>query len=111
MTTNTLKPGDQVRTAVNGKRWWTVQAAGDRYAICTRNLPFRPAGEYEYTILDFEAQQQGPCNLIGNGWDVSDYITLEAGWRALHIQLLAGSLELSHRQSIPLHITETRGKP
>jgi hypothetical protein len=111
MNANTLTPGDKVRTLRNGKRWWTVQASGSRYAICTRQAAFRPAGEYEYTILDFEAQEQGPCNLIGNSWDISDYITAEAGWRSLHIQLLSGAIELSRRQSIALKIVETRTKP
>ncbi|NWL34449.1 hypothetical protein [Paenarthrobacter nitroguajacolicus] len=108
MNANTLTPGDKVRTRQHGKRWWTVQASGSRYAICTRQAAFRPAGEYEYTILDFEAQEQGPCNLIGNGWDVSMYVTPEAGWRGLHVQLLSGSIELSRSQSITLHITETK---
>ncbi len=103
-----LKPGDKVRTRKDGKAWWTVQVAGSRYAILTRQAPFRTKGEYLYTIVDAKEGVRGPCNLIGNGWDVSEYTTPEAGWRGLHVQLLAGSIEISHRQQVSLDVTEVK---
>jgi hypothetical protein len=83
-----------------------VQAAGSRYAICSRQAPFKPKGEYLYTIMDFEQGIQGPCNLIGNGWDVAQYNTPEIGWRALHLALLGKQVEISHRNNIKLEVTE-----
>jgi hypothetical protein len=106
MATLQAAPGDRIRTVRDGNKWWTVQVAGPRYVICTRQAPFRPAGEYVYTILDLERDRQGPCNLIGNGWDVRDFKTPGHGWRWLHISLLSGSVELSQRQSCALTIAE-----
>lgn len=104
----TLKPGDKVRTRKDGKAWWTVQVSGSRYAIMTRQAPFQPTGTYLYTIIDAQEGVRGPCNLIGNGWDVSAYITPQAGWRSLHIQLLAGHIAISHRQLVTLDIVEVK---
>lgn len=80
--TQQLKAGDQVRTRKDGKAWWTVQVAGHRYSILTRQAPSRPKGEYLYTIVDNEEGVRGPSNFIGNGWDVSAYPTPAIGWRA-----------------------------
>ena len=99
-----LEVGDKVRTVRDLPFWWTVQTAGDRYVIMTRQAPFKPKGDYLYTIIDNETGMRGPCNLIGNGWDVSQYKTPEAGWRGLHVQLLAGDIELSHRQQVTLDL-------
>jgi hypothetical protein len=106
VNTSDLKPGDKVRTAKDGKAWWTVQAAGSRYAILTRQAPFRPRGDYLYTIVDSVDAVRGPCNLIGNGWDVTQYPTPEIGWRLLHLKLIAGELEISDRRALALDITE-----
>ena len=104
----TLKPGDKVRTRRDGKAWWTVQVAGSRYAIMTRQAPFKPKGDYLYSIIDAKEGVRGPCNFIGNGWDVSRHITPLAGWRDLHVQLLADRVEISHRQRVYLDIIETQ---
>lgn len=106
MNTSNLKPGDKVRTAKDGKAWWTVQASGNRYAILTRQAPFKPKGDYLYTIVDSEGAVRGPCNLIGNGWDVTQYPTPEIGWRLLHQKMTDGELEISHRRAVALDITE-----
>lgn len=103
-----LKVGDKVRTRHDGKSWWSVQVAGGRYTICIRQAPFKAKGEYLYTILDSVNEVQGPCNLIGNGWDVSLYKTPEIGWRDLHVQLLSERVEISRRQSVSLKITEVK---
>lgn len=103
-----LWPGMQVRTSKDGPFWWTVQVVGSRYAIMTRQAPFRPKGEYTYTIIDMDRDVRGPCNLIGNGWDVSGHKTPLHGWRDLHVQLLAERIEISRRQRLPLDITEVR---
>jgi len=100
--------GQKVRTRCDGKFWWTVHASGSRYAICSRQAPFKPKGQYLYTIMDFEKGIQGPCNLIGQGWDVTQYKTPELGWRLLHVALLNGSLEISHRNNAALVITEIK---
>ena len=74
----------------------------------TRQAPFRPKGEYLYTILDRQAGVRGPTNFIGNGWDVTSYPTAAIGWRALHIALLSNSVEISRRQQISMDIVEVK---
>lgn len=108
MNAPNLNVGDKLRTHRSGRAWWTVQAAGSRYVICTRQAPFKPKGEYLYTILDFVGGVRGPTSFIGNGWDVSAYKTPEAGWRGLHVGLLSGDIEVSRRASVPLDLTEVR---
>jgi hypothetical protein len=103
-----LTVGDQVRTSLDRRAWWDVVAAGSRYAIMTRQAPFRPKGEYLYSIVDAQEGVRGPCNLVGNGWDVTQYRTPAIGWRLLHIKLLAGELEISHRKRVRIDITEIK---
>ena len=86
------------RTRFRGeKRYdWTIQVDGTRYTILTKQEPFQPKGQLLYTICDKELSRRGPSNFIGNGWDMHSrgpYI----GSRALHVALLSGEVEISHR--------------
>lgn len=67
---NDLAVGDKVRLAHGGRElnWWDVRARDERFVILTRQAPFRPKGEVEYTIIDTVRDLRGPCNLIGQGW-------------------------------------------
>lgn len=106
-----LTRGARIRIAARNnawRKWWTVQAAGSRYAIVTQQAPFRPAGEYFYSILDFEEGIRGPSNLIGNGWDVSQYPSPEIGWRLLHVGLLSERLQITSRNRVPFSILDVR---
>lgn len=51
------------------RSWWTVRAADERFVILTRQAPFKPRGKLLYTIIDWERDLRGPCNLLGQGWD------------------------------------------
>jgi hypothetical protein len=101
---HTLKAGDKVRTRRDFPFWWTVQVAGSRYVILSRQAQFKPKGEYVYSICDLEEGVRGPTNYVGNGWDVSRHKTPEQGWRDLHIQLLAGNVEISHRNRVSMDL-------
>lgn len=54
------------------RRWWTVRACDDRFTILTRQADFESAGTSVYTIIDWKRGVRGPCNLIGQGWDVDE---------------------------------------
>lgn len=96
-----LKPNEQVRLNLGAEqRWWTVRAADTRYAIVTRQAPFRPKGEFEYSILDSTTGNAGPSNLIGNGfWNRGEDITV--GAERLLGDLNAGRVEISRRSMLP----------
>lgn len=105
-----LSPGAKIRIAADNnawRKWWTVQAAGSRYVIVTQQAPFRPKGDYVYSILDFETGIRGPSDLIGHGWDVSQYPSAEIGWRLLHLALLSGRRQITSRNRVPFSITES----
>lgn len=76
---------------------WTIQVAGGRYAILTKQAPFKAKGELLYTICDAQEGRRGPTNFVGNGWDMSTHGPL-IGSRALHVALLSGEVEISHRR-------------
>ncbi|MCV7255307.1 hypothetical protein H7J86_24390 [Mycobacterium hackensackense] len=63
--------GAKVRLARDGRRWWDVRCADERFAILTRQADFKPKGEVVYTIVDIEDGVRGPCNLIGQSWDLT----------------------------------------
>lgn len=74
--------GSKVKLTRDGRRWWDVRCADERFAILTRQAEFKPKGEVAYTILDLEEGVRGPCNLIGQGWDM--YMSDDACARLLH---------------------------
>lgn len=94
-----MQRGDRARFFGEKNFTWTIQVAGNRYTILTKQAPFKPKGELWYTICDHEYEKRGPCNLVGNGWDMQSrgpYI----GSRALHVALLAGDIEISNRNCL-----------
>jgi len=121
--------GSKVKLTLDGRWWWTVRCADERFAILTRQAEFRPKGEARYTILDIERGVRGPCNLIGNGWDAymddKACVELLAALRAgvegpkrrererieLGVTTWVGDeleVEISHRNNVPLDIGEIR---
>lgn len=121
--------GSKVRLARDGRRWWDVRCADDRFAILTRQAEFKPKGEVYYTILDIEQGVRGPCDLIGQSWDkympdeaCADLLNeLQIGARFTAGDLTDGELHelnelsscgcgvgISHRNRVPLDINEVR---
>lgn len=100
----------RVRLRVGGRNWWTVQGRDDRYVILTRQAPFRPKGQSQYTILDFKRGVRGPCNRIGQGWDFDGRDHRVAARELL--DALNGRdefpVEISHRNNVPIDVEETQ---
>ena len=110
-TTTTAVPpltvGDRARFALPAKQahlWWDVQAGDDRFTVLTRQATFRPKGELVYTIVDRERGVRGPCNRIGQGWDVEAL----GGCDRLLDALRRGDVEISHRNNIPAEISQSQ---
>lgn len=119
-----LRVGQQVRLGVRrmpDRRWWTVRARDDRFVILTRQAPFEARGNSEYTIIDVARDLRGPCDLLGNGWDVDEPGGVESLLRALQrfleteARLASGATEVAHdgqqvqvsfRNNVPIEIYE-----
>lgn len=129
-----LAVGDKIRLAHGGgeKRWWDVRARDERFVILTRQAPFRPKGDVEYTIIDTVRDLRGPCNLIGQGWDFESRPVAESAadllaalnahvewneftrrdraengttrWEVPHYQMV----EVSYRNNVPVLVTERK---
>jgi hypothetical protein len=129
MSTNEIPPlpiGARVRFGYPGseaRRWWTVRAVDGRFTVLTRQRDFRPKGESFYTIIDRVRGVRGPCNLIGQGWDVDEPGGPQALLRALnyHLEVSArlaagegrvvldeASVKVSHRNNVPVEVLEVR---
>lgn len=116
---------DRVKFAGDSK-WWTVRATDDeRFVILTRPEPFQPKGTSVYTIIDWERGVRGPCNLIGQGWDVDEPNGCEDLLRALHYKLEVSArlnageesvaldepaVEVSYRNNVPIEILEVKAR-
>lgn len=125
--------GAKVKLARDGRRWWDVRAADNRFAILTRQAEFKPKGELRYTILDSTRGVRGPCNLIGQSWDkyMSDQACAElleelqigskmGDWNSgdrsfdmdAHMAWMNENqrfgVEVSYRNNVPIGISEIR---
>ena len=120
--TQHLPAGSRVRLGqdTRPKAWWTVRAADERFTILTRPASNKARGS-EYTIIDTGRALRGPCDLIGQGWDVDAEQGCEKLLRALnfHLEVAARlnagegsvrmtetSTEVSHRNNVPIEILE-----
>lgn len=119
-----LSAGTRVRLGqgTRPQAWWTVTAGDERFTVLTR--PVATAGKgSEYTIIDRVRDLRGPCDLIGQGWDVDADGGSESLLRALNFnleinaRLAAGeksvpvteaSTEVSHRNNVPIEILQTQ---
>lgn len=88
--------GDKVRFS-NERQAYTVQAANEHFAICTK--PFNPLKTVLYTIVDFKKQIRGTENLVF----CFGFEAREQCKRAL-ARLTDGETKLSHRNWIPLRV-------
>lgn len=122
--TNELTAGSQVRLGqgTRAKAWWTVQESDDRFAVLTRPASNKDKGS-EYTIIDTVRGLRGPCDLLGQGWDVDAENGCAKLLRALnfHLEIIARldageksvratetSTEVSYRNNVPIEILEVR---
>lgn len=94
--TTELRPG--MRVEFRGeRRAYTVRAANERYAVCTK--PFAPRRTVIYTIVDLERRIRGTEGLIFCMGFESDDDCLAALDR-----LASGESEVSRRNRVPLEI-------
>lgn len=101
-----LHVDDRVKFEDDG-RWWTVRALDTRYVILTRQAEFYPAGTSAYTIIDWDRELRGPCNRLGQGWDVD----AEDGPERLLAALRATGIErveVSYRNNVAISIEAIR---
>lgn len=100
--------GDKLRFPETTRLWWECQAASDRFAVLTQQVPFCKAGTRRYTVMDAEKGIRGPCNLIGQGYGDGSYSREQCE------QLLAEfhartppwpPLKISHRNNVPVEVT------
>jgi hypothetical protein len=120
--TEQLPTGTRVRLGqgTRAKAWWTVRATDQRFTILTRAASNKDRGS-EYTIIDNVRGLRGPCDLIGQGWDVDADQGCEKLLRALnfHLEVVArldageesvrmteASTEVSYRNNVPIEILE-----
>ncbi|MDI6911498.1 hypothetical protein [Nocardioides sp.] len=87
------------------RRWWTVRATSDRFAILTRQAAFEPKGVLCYTIIDWELGFRGPCNQIGQGWGDGTFADEECA--ALLAALEVDEVEVSWRNRVPIRPGQT----
>lgn len=101
--TQRLQVGNRVK--FTGERQaYTVQAANQRFAVCTK--PFNPRRSVLYSIVDFERSVRGTEDLIF----CMGFETRQQCDEALD-RLATGESEVSYRNNIPLdieHIAEGR---
>lgn len=122
--TNELAAGSQVQLGqgTRSKAWWTVQESDDRFAVLTRPASNKARGS-EYTIIDTVRGLRGPCDLMGQGWDVDADGGCAKLLRALnfHLEIVARldageksvratetSTEVSYRNNVPIEILQVR---
>jgi hypothetical protein len=97
-----------------------VREADDRFTILTRPASNKARGS-EYTILDTVRGLRGPCDLIGQGWDVDAEHGCEKLLRALNfhlevvtrlengeesVRMTETSTEVSHWNNVPIEILQ-----
>lgn len=106
-----LAVGDQVRLDPDPRRWWTVRAVSEHFAVCVRQVAFQPRGTFCYTVLDWRSGVRGPCNLIGQGYGDGSYSEEECTRMLTEFEGLDEDvfpLEVSHRNRVPLDVTARR---
>jgi len=101
----TLCPGDRV-TFAEERQAYTVRAASERCAVCTK--PFNARRTVIYTIVDFVEKVRGTENLIFcAGFETRE--DCEEALKRLTGQSGYVRAEVSHRNRIPLNIVRVRG--
>jgi hypothetical protein len=122
--TQELAVGSQVRLGqgTRPKVWWTVRTRDERFTVLTRPASNAVKGS-EYTIVDEVRGLRGPCDLIGQGWDVDADGGCESLLRALNFHLEVSALldagvksvvlteastQVSYRNNVPIEILQAK---
>jgi hypothetical protein len=107
-----LQPGERVKLAPDGRRWWTVQATSEHFAACVRQVAFEPAGTLEYTVLDWRNGVRGPCDLVGQGYGDGSYSPAECDRMLAEFESPRGEdswgLAVSQRNWVRLQVLDRR---
>jgi len=83
------------------KQAYTIQAANERFAVCTK--PFNPQHTVLYTVIDWEQSIRGTENLIfGMGTETQEQC------QEMLKRLTAGETQVSRRNWVALNIREIR---
>jgi hypothetical protein len=99
----TAKPGDHVRFAEE-KQKYEIQAAGERYIVCTK--PFNPKRTVIYSVVDLEELVRGTENLVfGAGAETREQCEEMLQRLEGNDADLGFTTEVSHRNRIALKIT------
>jgi len=123
MSDTRLNVGDRVKLGGSSRGearlWWQVRAADERFVVLTRQAPFESKGTSLYTIIDYDRGVRGPCNLIGNGYDVDEpggcdallaelnaHLAMSAELRSLPAgsSVESRGVEVSHRNNVPIEV-------
>ncbi len=88
--------GDKIRFAEE-RLAYTVRAANDRFAVCTK--PFNPKHTVLYTVVDLKQEIRGTENLVfGMGAETDEQC------REMLERISSGETGISHRNRINLRI-------
>lgn len=97
----TYQPGDKIAFAEEA-RPYTVQAAGQRYLVCTKPLNIHRT--VLYTIVDLAEQVRGPEHLVfGAGAETRQQC------EEMLARIEAGKTEISRRNQVPLKLRAATG--
>lgn len=95
-----LQLHEQLRFAQD-RRWWTVRAVDETYAVATRQAEFEPRGVVVYTIIDPAQEIRGGCTLLGGGWALNPDDLEGSAEDLLHA--LRESFDQTGRADLPEH--------
>jgi hypothetical protein len=99
-----LSVGDRLRFEEE-KQAYTIQAKGDRYAVCTK--PFNLKRTVLYTVVDVENQIRGTENLIfGDGAETREECEEMLARLEGRDVNLGFTTEISRRNNVPLNVQE-----
>lgn len=100
-----MQVGQRIKLA-NDRCRWTVRAVTEHFVALVRQADFEPAGTLCYTVIDWRNGVRGPCNLIGQGYGDGSYS--EAECAEMLAQFEDGSLEVSHRNRVPIEFAQDK---
>lgn len=98
--THQFAVGDKIKFA-SEKRRYTVQAASNRFLVCTKPFPLQKT--VLYTVVDFDRGIRGTENVIfGAGAETQEQC------EEMLARLDAGDTEVSYRNNVRLDIEATQ---
>lgn len=118
---STVKVGDKIQFTPrgSGQRWWLVRARDERWIIATQQVPFKPKGTLQYTVVDLtgwthycNGVQPGPArssiNVTGGGWGDGTYSDADIADMLSALQDPDQPWELSTRRVVAVWAIEVK---